>query len=428
MGIDKDTKFFTREEVAKHNTETDQWLIYGDKVYDISKFIKKHPGGKVISYYQGQDATEPIAAFHPDTKKLNLYLKGLEVGSLEKESFEKMPNVVREFRKLRDEFMSEGKFDASVAFYFLGILHVIILELIAIFIVSKWGGTSWSLLFASLFLATAQSQAGWTQHDYGHLSVFNKNRRMNQFFHFFTIGFLKGASSGWWKTRHNRHHAKTNVINLDPDLHTEPLFVFSDVESLLKKGWKLLPYQHLYWWFLGPPLVTTVIFVPQNLRYVIVYKLWDDLCWVLSYYIRFVLIYSQFLTGWQCVILYFGMRFWESHWFTWVTSMSHLPRPMRIQHVDQNWISLNANSSQNITNGLFHDWFTGHLNYQIEHHLFPSMPRHNFKYIAPKIKALCLKNNIPYHQKSMYQCCVDVVEKLQEVAKKYDKQYVQYKS
>jgi fatty acid desaturase 2 (delta-6 desaturase) len=277
------------------------------------------------------------------------------------------------------------------------------------------------MFLASIALGTAQSQAGWSQHDYGHLSVFKKSRKLNQLFHQLTIGGLKGASSGWWKTRHNRHHAKTNVVNLDPDLHTEPLFIWS--ESLLKKGWKMLPYQQYYWWFLGPPLVTTVIFVPQNLRYVFTYKLWSDLFWLLTYYVRYSFMFYPYLTGWQMLGLYFASRFWESHWFTWVTSMSHLPRPMRVEHIDQNWVSLNANSTQNITNGLFHDWFTGHLNFQLEHHLFPQMPRHNLKKIAPRIKSLCLKHELPYNQRTMYQCCCDIVEKLAILGKKFEKQY-----
>jgi len=34
---------------------------------------------------------------------------------------------------------------------------------------------------------------------------------------------MKAASSGWWKARHNRHHAKTNVVKFDPDMATEPV-------------------------------------------------------------------------------------------------------------------------------------------------------------------------------------------------------------
>ncbi len=47
------TRLISRDEVAKHNKLDDQWLIVHDKVYDITKFSKYHPGGAVISYYRG---------------------------------------------------------------------------------------------------------------------------------------------------------------------------------------------------------------------------------------------------------------------------------------------------------------------------------------------------------------------------------------
>ena len=44
-----------------------------------------------------------------------------------------------------------------------------------------------------------------------------------------------------------------------------------------------------------------------------------------------------------------------------------------------------VNATCNVEGGPFNDWFTGHLNYQIEHHLFPTMPRHNYSTVAPMV-------------------------------------------
>jgi len=49
---------------------------------------------------------------------------------------------------------------------------------------------------------------------------------------------------------------------------------------------------------------------------------------------------------------------------------------------------LQVNATCNVEGGRFNDWFTGHLNYQIEHHLFPTMPRHNYSTVAPLV--LCI--------------------------------------
>ncbi|KAG7245421.1 hypothetical protein INR49_010872 [Caranx melampygus] len=66
----------------------------------------------------------------------------------------------------------------------------------------------------------------------------------------------------------------------------------------------------------------------------------------------------------------------------------------------------------NIEQSFFNDWFSGHLNFQIEHHLFPTMPRHNYHLVAPRVRALCEKHGIPYQMKTMWQGLTDIVRSL----------------
>jgi cytochrome b involved in lipid metabolism len=47
----------TIEEVAKHSSRNDCWLIINERVYDITNFIASHPGGIVIQQGCGKDAT-----------------------------------------------------------------------------------------------------------------------------------------------------------------------------------------------------------------------------------------------------------------------------------------------------------------------------------------------------------------------------------
>lgn len=60
---------------------------------------------------------------------------------------------------------------------------------------------------------------------------------------------------------------------------------------------------------------------------------------------------------------------------------------------------------------------TGGLNYQIEHHLFPSMPRHNYRKIAGRVRALCAKHDLPYECVGMGQAIKLVVGHLRSIAK-----------
>jgi len=56
---------FTEEEIAKHNTEGDVWIVVKDKVYDCTKYLHEHPGGaSSIMLVAAQDATEDFAAVH----------------------------------------------------------------------------------------------------------------------------------------------------------------------------------------------------------------------------------------------------------------------------------------------------------------------------------------------------------------------------
>ena len=60
------------------------------------------------------------------------------------------------------------------------------------------------------------------------------------------------------------------------------------------------------------------------------------------------------------------VRFLESHWFVWATQMSHLPMPIDYDTHDD-WVTTQLRASRNVEHSLFNDWWSGHLNFQIEH-------------------------------------------------------------
>ena len=72
----------SKEEVAKHNSASDCWIIIRDKVYNVTEFLDEHPGGKkAILLYAGKDATQEFEMLHrPDI--INKYGKEMLVGSL----------------------------------------------------------------------------------------------------------------------------------------------------------------------------------------------------------------------------------------------------------------------------------------------------------------------------------------------------------
>nr|WMZ00125.1 fatty acid desaturase 2 [Plecoglossus altivelis] len=412
---------FTWEEIQRHTNKNDQWIVIDRKVYNISNWTKRHPGGiRVISHYAGEDATEAFTAFHPDPTFVRKFLKPLLIGVLAEcepcHDHDKSAAIVQDFRNLREHAEKEGLFQAKPLFFCLHLGHILLLEALALLLLWTYG-TSWtSTVLCIIMLTTAQSQAGWLQHDFGHLSVFKKSK-WNHLLHNFTIGHIKGASAGWWNHRHFQHHAKPNVILKDPDINMIHIFVLGNTQPVEygRKKLKFFPYnhQHKYFFFVGPPLVIPVFFHIQILKTMVSHRLWEDIAWWLSFQIRYFLCFVPFYGFFGSILLISAVRFLESHWFVWVTQMSHIPKDIEYEN-HQEWLAMQLSSTCNIEQSAFNDWFSGHLNFQIEHHLFPTMPRHNFHRIAPRVRALCKKHGLSYEVKTLGQGFADVVRSLKK--------------
>jgi len=76
-------RVLSRAAVAKHHTEDDAWIIIGSKVFDVSKFIRLHPGGRsILLSVAGQDVTESFVNFHDVESVLRRFSKKLQIGVL----------------------------------------------------------------------------------------------------------------------------------------------------------------------------------------------------------------------------------------------------------------------------------------------------------------------------------------------------------
>lgn len=405
----------TVEEVQRHNKRDDKWLLIKGKAYDISSFAKRHPGGaKIISHYAGEDASDAWVAFHNEKDFVQKHLNPLYVGDV---LDYKSSSLQEDFRELRALVEKNEWLKADQIFFMLHLLHCNILEGMAVG-VFWYFGTGWlSWLVAMVLFAAAQAQAGWTQHDYGHHSVF-RSVRLNHWFHHLTVGFMKGASSHWWNFRHFQHHAKPNKLKKDPDVNMAYLFLMGDELpkewGTKKRGFMPYNFQHNYFFLIGPPLLLPVYFHFEIIYFCIKRRDFLDLFLAIAFFCRIYAFFSPFLGGWGTFAFYMLARVLESHWFVWCTQMSHLPNDIRRDRGDEDWFTMQLNTTSNVTSNVFNDWFSGHLNYQIEHHLFPTMPRHNFRNVAPYVKSLCKKYGINYKCKPMFTAWADIFWSLQK--------------
>ncbi|OBS58746.1 hypothetical protein A6R68_10074 [Neotoma lepida] len=403
-------RYFTWEEVAQRSgREKERWLVIDRKVYNISDFTRRHPGGsRVISHYAGQDATDPFVAFHINKGLVRKYMNSLLIGELapEQPSFEPTKNkeLTDEFRELRATVERLGLMKANHLFFLLYLLHILLLDVAAWLTLWIFGTSLVPFFLCAVLLSIVQAQAGWLQHDFGHLSVFGTST-WNHLLHHFVIGHLK-------------HHAKPNCFRKDPDINMHPLFfALGKVLSveLGKQKKKHMPYnhQHKYFFLIGPPALLPLYFQWYIFYFVVQRKKWVDLAWMLSFYARVFFTYMPLLGLKGLLGLFFIVRFLESNWFVWVTQMNHIP--MHIDY-DQNvdWVSTQLQATCNVHQSAFNDWFSGHLNFQIEHHLFPTMPRHNYHKVAPLVQSLCAKYGIKYKSKPLLSAFADIVYSLKE--------------
>ncbi|NWY22427.1 FADS2 desaturase, partial [Aphelocoma coerulescens] len=483
-------RFYTWEEIQKHNLRTDKWLVIERKVYNVTKWANRHPGGqRVISHCAGEDATDAFQAFHINPTLVQKFLKPLLIGELApgepSQDRDKNSQLVEDFRTLRKTAEDMNLFQASPLFFSLYLGHIIAMEVLAWLMVSYFG-TGWiTTLILACILTTCQAQAGWLQHDFGHLSVFKKSS-WNHIFHKFVIGHLKGASANWWNHRHFQHHAKPNIFKKDPDVNMLHIFVLGDTQPVEVRKTPLaldISYLHLplphdgparmllpflipcshtllipLWSWLDPPRVSHPTLFPADCggnpvqapslksswklittgplspKFLMKLKMQEKKAKLQSQIIcscrkqawneddsrQFLVNIHPSLccslqtppdvpmSGRNCHNFSWLCRFLESHWFVWVTQMNHIPMEIDSEK-HRDWLSSQMAATCNIEQSFFNDWFTGHLNFQIEHHLFPTMPRHNFWKVKPLVKSLCAKYGVQYEEKPLGKAFIDIV-------------------
>ena len=90
---------------------------------------------------------------------------------------------------------------------------------------------------------------------------------------------------------------------------------------------------------------------------------------------------------------------------------------MEVYSSQKDFVTAQVVSTRDIAPGPWADWFSGGLNYQVEHHIFPTLPRHNLGAVAPAVKALCEKHGLQYESVSFALGTRRVLARLADVAK-----------
>ncbi|CAB4404102.1 unnamed protein product [Rhizophagus irregularis] len=396
-------KNFRRADVIrtfeKKGNDQDPWYIVVDnKVYDIKDFVSDHPGGAVILTQIGKDSTDAFYNFHPN--EVIEILANYYVGDIAQEDIiTSKEGFAQELRKYKEIFKKKNYFKSSKLYYAQKVIHNIIIWATSVTILAKFGDNLFGVLLSAAIMGLFWQQCGWLSHDFLHHQVFD-NRKYNDLMGDFLGGICQGFDPSWWKDKHNTHHAEPNVHGQDPDINTHPILTWSEHALLdifdpemAEINAKLLPQ-----W------IVRFMIKYQTLSY------FPILCvarvsWCIQS-ILFVLPNGQngkpadarmpiSLTEQLSLGIHYICNMWFIIGFV-ITGRNVIASNPELQFIV--------------------DWFCGGLNYQIEHHIFPTLPRHVFHKVQPIVQTLCEKYEIPYHKTTFMEGTKEVFNRLGQVS------------
>lgn len=279
-------------------------------------------------------------------------------------------------------------------------------------------GHSWWQLAVAAALAVVLGQVMFLGHDAAHRQIFASGR-WNDWASLVIANLYAGMSYGWWQHKHSRHHGKPNQVGADPDIDEDViLFHTEELEGprlglrgwlTARQGWLFFPLLLLEGLNLhvsgiktifgrGPVKRRPVEIAFVTLRIVGYLTL---VFWLMPVGLGFAFLGVQLgLFG-----LYMGGVFAPNH-----KGMPIVPRDSKID-----FFSRQVLMSRSITGGRAIDWAMGGLNHQVEHHLFPSMPRPHLRRVRPMVREACAEQGVPYTEMSLGASYRTVVNYLNDV-------------
>ncbi|MBV2366007.1 fatty acid desaturase family protein [Streptomonospora nanhaiensis] len=281
-------------------------------------------------------------------------------------------------------------------------------------------GPSWWQLPVAAYLAVVFTQTAFIGHDAGHQQI-SRHRRVNDLVGRLHGNLLTGIGYEWWVSKHNRHHAHPNHVDRDPDIGGNAI-AFTREQSQARRGVGVLLARSQAWLFFPMLLLEGL-----HLHYASVRPLFDrtgaarlgarlrDGALLLAHFGAYLAAVLLVLTPLQAVCfvavhqglfgLYMGCAFAPNH--------KGMPIIAKGDKVD--FLRRQVLTSRNIRGGRFTDVLLGGLNYQVEHHLFPSMPRSALPRVQPLVRAFCARHGIAYHETGLLDSYAQVLRHLHTV-------------
>jgi fatty acid desaturase len=288
----------------------------------------------------------------------------------------------------------------------------------SIVIAMVWWSHEWLLLLLAPLFAVASTQMGFLGHDVGHLQV-TRSRPRSTVLGLVTGNLLAGLSYGWWVVKHNAHHAHPNDLETDPDVYPGVL-VFDSSHATGRSGlagWTTRHQALLFFPFLlGEAVNLHVSSVRALLRPGLRHRPQEIL--LLGVHIAgYVALLVSTLTWYQAVLFFALHKGLQGVYLGCSFAPAHKGMPVMTPEQADDPLLRQVLTSRNVRGGPVIDLVMGGLNYQIEHHLFPSMPMVNLRHAAPVVRSFCDGRGIPYEDTSAAASYAVVLRHLSAVGK-----------
>jgi fatty acid desaturase len=275
---------------------------------------------------------------------------------------------------------------------------------------------SWLQLLLAGTLGVIFTQFAFLGHEASHRQIFESGRANDR--SGLVLAALVGMSYGWWMNKHNRHHANPNKIGRDPDIAADTVS-FLEESAATRKG--VLAWMTRRQGYLFFPLL---LLEGVNLHAKSIISLSASMP-VKGRWIELIMLAARFL-------IYFGLIFWLLPFgMAWAFigvqlavfglymgatfAPNHKGMPIVPDQVKLDFLSKQVRTSRNIAGGWWATILMGGLNYQIEHHLFPSMPRPHLRAARILVREHCRSNDVPYVESNLLSSYRTVVRYLNRV-------------
>lgn len=259
----------------------------------------------------------------------------------------------------------------------------------------------WLRLLMAVPVGVMFTQVGLLGHDFQHRQIVRR-RDLVTYGGVLLGNMLIGISASWWAGKHNAHHGSPNQLGADPDIDF-PMLVFAEEQIAEKpRVFRPLIAQQARLFFvltafqaanMRLEVIKHVLFGRPNHR-------WIELGTLIAHYVLFGVFLATF--GWPMAIAFFLVSQATSGVYNGlVFAPNHKGMPMFGADEEVDFLTLQVLTSRNVRGHPLTDLAYGGLNYQIEHHLFPTMPRNNLHLAQPIVRDFCREHDLAYVESSV---------------------------